>query len=134
MFPDSVARNGVQSDGRLIEKQHAWPMQGGLGDLQTADHTAGVLAHHPACFGSQAHELQLLTDARLLLVVRNVVEFGEDEQVLVAGQRAVYRDRLRHITDSSANLNRLPRNGETADTGLTRGWRQERGRSEERTS
>jgi hypothetical protein len=26
MFPNSVARNGVQSDGRLIEKQHAWPM------------------------------------------------------------------------------------------------------------
>jgi hypothetical protein len=26
MFPNSVACNGGQSDGRLIEKQHAWPM------------------------------------------------------------------------------------------------------------
>ena len=55
-----------------------------------------------------------------------MVEFGEDEQVLVAGERAVHRNCLRHITDSAANFNRLPGDGETADTGLTRGWRQER--------
>jgi hypothetical protein len=42
-------------------------------------------------------------DARLLLAVWQVVEFGENEQVLVAGERTVHGDRLRHITDGAAN-------------------------------
>jgi len=46
----------------------------------------------------------LFTDARLLLAMRNVVEFSEEEQVLVASERVVYRDRLWHITDGAANL------------------------------
>src|ERR1017187_1660383 len=34
MFPNSVARNRIQADRRLIEEQHARPMQRGLGDFQ----------------------------------------------------------------------------------------------------
>src|ERR1035441_6881717 len=45
MFPNSVAGNGGQSDGRLIEEEHPRPMQRGLGDFQAADHAAGVLPH-----------------------------------------------------------------------------------------
>ncbi len=44
-------------------------MQRGLGDFQAADHAAGVFAHQAAAVGSQAHELQSLADARLLLAV-----------------------------------------------------------------
>src|ERR1035437_6444621 len=100
MFPNRVARNRVQPDGRLIEEEHARAMQRGLGDFQTAAHAAGVFAHQAAAVGGQAHELQCLPDARLLFAVWQVVEFGEDEQVLVTGERTVHGDRLRHITRS----------------------------------
>src|ERR1035437_391281 len=58
MFPNRVARNRVQPDGRLIEEEHPRSMQCGLGDLQPADHAAGVLAHQAAAVGGQAHEFQ----------------------------------------------------------------------------
>src|ERR1035441_8582607 len=66
MFPNSVARNGVQPNRRLIQEEHPRPMQRGLGDFKAADHAAGVLPHQAAAVGSQAHELQCLADARLL--------------------------------------------------------------------
>ena len=61
-----------------------------------------------------------VTDARLLLAMRNVVEFSEEVQVLVASNRAVFRDRLRRVTDGAANLNRLARYRESAGADLTR--------------
>ena len=66
-------------------------------------------------------------DARLLLAVWQVVEFGEDEQVLVTGERTVHGDRLRHITDGAANADRLGGDGETGHARLARGGRQQRG-------
>ncbi len=68
-----------------------------------------------------------LADARRLLSVWNVVEFGEDEQVLVAGERAVHGNRLRHIADDAANFHRLSSDGEAGHARLARGGRQERG-------
>src|ERR1019366_6472202 len=78
MFPDSVARNRVEPDGRLIEEQHARPVQRGLGDFQAPHHAAGVLVHQAPALGSQVHELQCLLYARLPLAARQIVEFGED--------------------------------------------------------
>src|ERR1035437_9546051 len=127
MFPNSVARNRVQPDGRLIEEEHPRPMQRGLGDFQAADHAAGVFGHKAAGVGRQAHELQSLPDARLPLAVWKVVEFSEDEQVLVTGERTVHGDRLRHITDGAPNLDRLGGYGETGHARLARGGRQQRG-------
>src|ERR1017187_3613566 len=124
MFPNRVARNGVQPNRRLIQEEHPRPMQRGLGDFQAADHSAGVLPHQAFAVGSQAHELQCLADARLLLAVWQVVEFGEDEQVLVAGERTVHGDRLRHITDGAANVDRLLGYGKTGHARLARGRRQ----------
>src|ERR1035441_2371827 len=69
MFPNRVARNRVQTDGRLIEEEHPRSMQRGLGDFQAANHAAGILGHQAAAVGSQAHEIQGLPDARLLLAV-----------------------------------------------------------------
>src|ERR1017187_6743698 len=127
MFPNGVASNRVQPDGRLIEEEHSRSMQRGLGDFQAADHAAGVLAHQAAAVGRQAHELQCLPDARLLLAVWQVIEFGEDEQVFVTGKRTVHGDRLRHITDGAANLDRLGGYGETGHARLARGGRQQGG-------
>src|ERR1019366_3520965 len=126
MFPNSVARNRVQPDGRLIEEEHPRPMQRGLGDFQAADHAPRVLPHQAAAVGSQAHELQCLADARLLLAMWQVVEFGEDEQVLVAGERTVHGDRLRHVTDDAANLDRLGVDREPSHPRPARGGRQQR--------
>src|ERR1035437_1382684 len=127
MFPNRIARDRVQPDGRLIEEKHPRSMQRGLGDFQAADHAAGVFAHEPAPVGGEAHELQGLPDARLLLAAGQVVEFGEDEQVLVTGEGTVHGDRLRHITDGPANADRLGGDGETGHARLARGRRQQRG-------
>src|ERR1035438_1268868 len=127
VLPNRVARNRVQPNGRLIEEEHPRPMQRGLGDFQPADHPAGVLAYQAAAVRRQAHELQSLPDTRLLLAVRQVVEFGEDEQILVTGERTVHGDRLRHITDGAANGDRLRGDGETGHPRLARGGRQQRG-------
>src|ERR1022692_4717819 len=70
MFPNSVTRNRIQANRRLIEEQHARPMQRGLGDFQAADHAARVVAHQAAAVGGQTQELQCLGDPRLLLATR----------------------------------------------------------------
>src|ERR1022692_2025339 len=70
MLPNSVARNRVQSDGRLIEEEHPRPMQRGLGDFKAADHAARVFPHQASAVSSQAHEVQCLANPRLLLAVR----------------------------------------------------------------
>src|SRR5208337_1407673 len=92
------------------------------------DHAAGVCAHKAAAVGSQAHELQSLADARLLLAMWQIIELGEDEQILVAGKRTVHGDRLRHVTNGSANINSLPGNGETGHARLARRRRQQCGK------
>src|ERR1039458_3152705 len=127
MLPNRVARNRVQPDGWFIEEEHPRSMQRGLGDFQPADHPAGILAYQTAAVRGQAHELQCLPDAPLLLAVRQVVEFGEDEQVLVSGERTIHGYRLRHITDGAANADRLRGDGETGHARLARGGRQQRG-------
>src|ERR1035441_3881010 len=55
-FPNRVARNRVQPDGRLIQEEHPRAMQRGLRDFQAADHAAGVLAHKASAVGGQSHE------------------------------------------------------------------------------
>src|ERR1019366_1566738 len=121
MFPNRVARNRVQPDGWLIQEEHPRPMQRGLGDLKAADHSAGVLPHQATAVSRQAHEIQCFANPRLLFAVRQVVEFGEDEQVLVAGERTVDGDRLRHITDGAPNVDRLGCYREVGHARLARG-------------
>ena len=70
MFPNRVARNGVQPNRRLIQEEHPRPMQRGLGDFKAADHAAGVLPYQATAVGRQAHEIQCFADARLLLAMR----------------------------------------------------------------
>src|ERR1017187_4116697 len=41
MFPNSVARNRIQADRRLIEEQHARPVQRGLGDFRSEERRVG---------------------------------------------------------------------------------------------
>ena len=54
-----------------------------------------------------------------------VVEFGEDEQVLIAGERTIHGNRLRHITDGTAHIDRLGGDGETRYARRARrGWQQ----------
>src|ERR1039458_10051553 len=64
-FPKRVARNRVQPDGRLIEEEHPWSMQRGLGDFQPTNHAAGVLAHQAAAVGSQTHDTRMLPLPRM---------------------------------------------------------------------
>src|ERR1019366_2753656 len=70
MFPNRVARNGVQPNRRLIQEEHPRPMQRGLGDFKVADHSAGVLPHQAPAVGREAHEIQCCANPCLLLAVR----------------------------------------------------------------
>jgi len=79
---------------------------------------AGVFADEAAAVGGQAHEFQRLPDSLLLLVARQIIEFGEYEQVLIARERTVHGDRLRHIADRAADADRLGGYGETRDPRL----------------
>ena len=45
----------------------------------------------------------------------NVVELGEDEQVLVAGEVAVRRNHLRHVADRAADPRGLATDVESGD-------------------
>ena len=107
MFPNRIARNRVQPDRRFIKEKHLWPVQRGLRDFQTTHHAAGIFSNQSFRVGGEVHEFHCFRDARLLLAVRQVVKFGEDEQVLVTGERTVHGHRLRHITDGAANADRM---------------------------
>jgi len=86
------------------------------------------LAHQAAAIGGQAHELQCLPDARLLLAMRQVIEFGEDEQILVTRKRSIHGNGLRHITNGAPNAHRLGDDGKTGHARLARCGRQQRGK------
>src|ERR1039458_2457851 len=127
VFPDSVPCNRIKPDGRLIEEEYVRPVQRSLGNLQPADHAPGIMAYQATSVGCQVHKCQLLPDAGLLLAAGNVIELGEDEQVLVAGKRSVHRNCLRYIADGATNLDRLGGDRKAAHACLARRWRQERG-------
>jgi len=69
--------------------------------FQAADHAAGVLPHHAATVAVRPMN-SMPRGCAPAARVRQAVEFGEDEQILVAGERTIYRDCLRHITDGAA--------------------------------
>jgi hypothetical protein len=61
--------------------------QGGVDDFNSPDHAAGVLAHKAASVPGAAHEVRCIAGGGLSPARWQVLEVGEDEQVLVACER-----------------------------------------------
>ena len=83
-----------------MRRGHARTVQRGLRDFEPADHAARVGLHEPVRGILEPHERERAADALGPLRARNVVELGEHEQVLVAGEVAVRRERLRERDES----------------------------------
>ena len=61
--PDTVARNGIQTDGRFVEDQQRRPVDQRLRQLEPAHHAAGVRARQRVGDVEQLHRVQRFVDA-----------------------------------------------------------------------
>ena len=113
-------------DGWFIKENQARSVQSGLGDFKAADHPPGVFAYEAVGRSRQSHELQCFTDTRLALPTWQTVELCENQEILLAGQGAVNRDRLGYVANNLAHSDRLGRNRETGDPCLARAGRKQR--------
>ena len=98
-LPHGAFCGGIETDGRLIHKQNAGPVQHGLRDFQAANHAAGILAHEFAADVREFHEFQGLRDPAGPFRPRHSVELRGNQQVFVAGQIAVRGQHLRDVSD-----------------------------------
>jgi len=97
-------------------------------DFNSPDHAAGVLVHKAASIRGAAHEVQCIAGAGVSRVRWQVLEFGEDEQVLLACERTRPRKPTGgHVADGAANANRQGGDREGSHARLTLGERQQRG-------
>ncbi len=100
-------------------------MQQALGDLEPTEHPAGIVPGEMICANSQDPCGQAPVDARCPLPSRDAIKTRGQQQVLIAGQRAVGRQQLRHIADVAPHLRRLPDDIAAGDACRSRGRRQQ---------
>ena len=89
-------------------------MQCRLRDFQAANHATGVFSYQAVGNAREAHELQCRTNGRLSFFARQIIKFGEYEQILVSGEGTVHRDRLGHVANDMADADRLRRDCEAS--------------------
>src|SRR3954469_8164092 len=101
--PHRAARDRVEADRRLVEDQHARPVDERLRQLEPADHAGGVRRHEAGGGLEHAGRLEREVDAVGALRARDVEQPGERHHVLAARQRAVGGELLRHVADLPAH-------------------------------
>ena len=117
--PDTVARNGIQADGRFVEDQQRRPVHQRLRQLEPADHAAGVRAGQPRRRRRAAASRPALRRPDRTRSRRgHVVEPGEQLDVLPACQRGFDRKLLRHIADVVPDVHGVPTRVEAEDVHL----------------
>src|SRR4051794_11026197 len=102
-IPHGAARDRVEADRRLVEDQHARPVDERLRELEPADHAAGVRRHEAIRGLEYAGRLEREVDALAALRARDVEQPREQHHVLAPGERAVGRELLRHVADLPAH-------------------------------
>src|SRR5690606_559823 len=98
-LPHRAPGRGVQPDGGFVQHQQPRLVQNCLPYLEPAYHPARVLLHQPPGGLLESHPPERHLDALSALPPRNPEQLREDEQVLVARQRTVRRERLRNIPE-----------------------------------
>jgi hypothetical protein len=107
-LPNEMAGRGVEPDGRLVEEQHGGPVQERRGDLQPAQQPAGQVPRELADVRAHLHRGHRGVDPLAPLGAGNTCDRSVERKVLAAGEGAVHRDRLRHVTDRLAHSEALP--------------------------
>src|SRR6476659_4050186 len=115
LSPDTIARNGIQTDRRLVENQQRRSVDQRLRQLEAADHAAGVGACQPLGDVKQLHCMQRFVDPIGALGARHVVEPCEQFNVLPTGQCGFDRKLLRHIANVVSDVHGVPTRVEAED-------------------
>lgn len=77
VLPNGVTGQRIKPDCRFIQEKNLWPVQHGLSNLQTANHSPGIVAHQNLPGLAQSHEIQRVQHARLSLALWDSVNAGE---------------------------------------------------------
>jgi hypothetical protein len=65
LYPHCCTRLRVQPGGRLVEEEHAWPVDEADRDVESTLHPTGVATRDPVGGFAETHELEQLVDARV---------------------------------------------------------------------
>ncbi len=117
--PEGAARQGIDTRGRLVEKQHARLVHDRRAEGDPLLPAAGQARDHPVAFLLQTREPQHPVDFLVALLVRDAVHAGKEREVLGDRHVLVERELLRHVAHLPADLRRaqvLPRTGELGHT------------------
>ena len=87
--PQLLADLRVEADGRLVEQEQARLVQQRAGDEQPAPHAAAQLVDLALAAVLQVRDVERAVHRLLALALRHAVEVGEDEEVLLDGERHV---------------------------------------------
>src|SRR5262245_10383832 len=101
--PDGGAGHRIETHRRLVHEQDRGTVEEALGDLEAADHPPRVLPNQVGGRVTQLHEPERVGDALVPLAPGEPVEPAGDDEILVAGERAVGRDHLRNVADPLAD-------------------------------
>src|SRR5581483_2717179 len=107
--PELLANLRVEADRRLVQQEQPRSVDERPRDQQPAPHPARQLVHPRVAALPQVRDLERALDRRLPLVAADAVQVGEDEQVLLDGQRHVEVVELGRDAALGPRLLRLPR-------------------------
>ena len=94
--PQLLAHLRVQADGRLVEQHEARAVHERARDEQAPPHAAGQLVDLRGPALGEVGDLERPLDGGVALAAGHAVEVGEDEEVLLDGERHVEVVELRH--------------------------------------
>ena len=103
----SDARLRVEPGGRLVEEQHARPVDEPERDVEPAPHPARVGLDDAVGRVGDPDELQQLVGARVQAAAAHPLDAALEHQVLAAGAVLVDARVLRHVADRAAHGVRL---------------------------
>jgi len=95
------------------QEKNARPVQHGLRDFKTPNHSSGILAHQLVPDMRQFHEFEGLHNPAGALRSRHSVKLRGNQQIFVSGQNSVGRQHLRDVSNLAPHGLRMFRPGRT---------------------
>src|SRR5258708_4891574 len=127
LVPDARSALWIQTGGRLIEDQQAWPVHHAYRDVQPAPLPAGVRLHQSVSKPSQVQPPDQLAGALRGLRPAHAIEPPLQNQDLAPGSSRLRAAFLADVSDLRAHLPRLAPQIEAADRGVAAAGVQQRG-------
>src|SRR5438477_5858620 len=101
--PQLAPRDRIDSRGRLVEEQHARPMHERRGEREALLPPAGKRGGEPVAIRSDVRQLDCPLLSLAPFGAFQPIDRAEEVEVLVDGEIAIKRERLRHVADVLAN-------------------------------